>query len=82
MFDRIKKKKLSVMEKVVALSGDVTVDNLGLSVEQLLVLKEEVNIVFHCAATLKLEANLKDAVLMNTVSNIIKNKFIMVNCYT
>lgn len=30
-------------------------------------LKDEVTMIFHCAATLKLEANLKDAILFNTL---------------
>lgn len=39
---------------------------LGLSGEQIKRVCQDVTIVFHCAATLKLEANLKDAIDMNT----------------
>lgn len=39
---------------------------LGLSGEQMDRICKTTNIVFHCAATLKLEANLKDALDMNT----------------
>lgn len=39
---------------------------LGLSGEQRERVCRDTNIVFHCAATLRLEANLKDAVDMNT----------------
>lgn len=39
---------------------------LGLSGETITRVCEETTIVFHCAATLRLEANLKDAIDMNT----------------
>lgn len=39
---------------------------LGLSGEQRDRICKDTNIVFHCAATLRLEANLKDAINMNT----------------
>ena len=69
MFHRIRKLKPSVMKKLIPLQGDVTMDNLGLSDDQRARLLEEVNVVFHCAATLRLEAKLKDAIEMNTVNN-------------
>lgn len=68
MFSRIRKEKSQVMKKVVPFQGDVTMENMGLTDVQRSCLAAEVNIVFHCAATLKLESNLKDAVSMNTVS--------------
>lgn len=55
------------MKKLVPINGDVNVDKLGLTDEQLQILISETNIVFHCAATLRLEAKLKDAIEMNTV---------------
>lgn len=60
-----------MMKKVVTLNGDVSVENLGLSKEQSEILMNEIDIVFHFAATLKLEAKLKDAIEMNTVNSII-----------
>lgn len=48
-----------------AINGDILEDNLGLDVVNHKRLQDEVNIVFHCAATLKLESTLKDAVEMN-----------------
>lgn len=54
------------MKKLVPIQGDVTFDNLGLSGEQADRVCRDTNIVFHCAATLRLEANLKDAIDMNT----------------
>ncbi|XP_031782895.1 putative fatty acyl-CoA reductase CG5065 isoform X2 [Nasonia vitripennis] len=66
MFSRIRESKPDVVNKVIAIPGDITLPNLGLSDENKKIL-EKLNVVFHCAATLRLESNLKDAVLMNTV---------------
>lgn len=54
------------MKKIKALQGDVLFDNLGLSEEDIKKLSKEVSVVFHFAATLRLEAPLKDNVNMNT----------------
>ncbi|XP_015440371.1 PREDICTED: putative fatty acyl-CoA reductase CG5065 [Dufourea novaeangliae] len=67
MFQRIRKLKPHVLKKVVALPGDVTMEQLGLTSEQQEMLINETDIVFHCAATLRLEAKLKDAIEMNTI---------------
>ncbi|KAK1116985.1 hypothetical protein K0M31_017034 [Melipona bicolor] len=67
MFQRIRKQKSEIMKKVKALSGDVGMKNLGLTDEQLDILINETDIVFHCAATLRLESKLKDAIDMNTI---------------
>lgn len=67
MFQRLRKHKPHMLKKLIPLNGDVTLNNLGLTDEQQECLINETNIVFHCAATLRLEANLKDAVQMNTV---------------
>lgn len=67
MFERVRKTKPDVMKKLIPLSGDMTMENLGLTNEQLKFLADEIDIIFHCAATLKLEAKLKDAIDMNTI---------------
>ncbi|XP_031848957.1 putative fatty acyl-CoA reductase CG5065 isoform X2 [Nomia melanderi] len=67
MFERVRKTKPYILKKVVPLAGDVNTENLGLSNEQLQTLIEETDILFHCAATLRLEAKLKDAIEMNTI---------------
>ncbi|XP_006570570.1 uncharacterized protein LOC412986 isoform X1 [Apis mellifera] len=67
MFQRIRKQKPQMMKKIVTLNGDVSGENLGLTKEQSEMLMDEIDIVFHFAATLKLEAKLKDAIEMNTV---------------
>ncbi|XP_043523994.1 putative fatty acyl-CoA reductase CG5065 [Frieseomelitta varia] len=67
MFQRIRKQKPEMLKKVKALSGDVGMKNLGLTDEQLDILINETDIIFHCAATLRLESKLKDAIDMNTI---------------
>lgn len=66
MFDRLRKSQPDAMKKVIPLHGDVSTDGLGLSEEHLKRLADNVSVVFHFAATLKLEAKLKDAIEQNT----------------
>ncbi|KAL6426742.1 hypothetical protein ACFW04_009232 [Cataglyphis niger] len=67
LFQRIRTEKPQILKKVIPLNGDICSDNLGLTNEQREHLINEVNVVFHCAATLRLEAKLKDAVEMNLI---------------
>lgn len=48
-----------------AVAGDVGEENLGLSEEDKQLLRDNVNIVFHSAATLDFEASLKTTVNIN-----------------
>ncbi|XP_055548928.1 putative fatty acyl-CoA reductase CG5065 isoform X7 [Wyeomyia smithii] len=66
VFIRIKNEKPEVFKKLIAVQGDLSSNGLGLSHEDREKLVEETEIVFHCAATLKLEAKLKDAIEFNT----------------
>ncbi|XP_067631169.1 putative fatty acyl-CoA reductase CG5065 isoform X2 [Eurosta solidaginis] len=66
IFQRIREEKPEVLKKVTSFHGDVTYENLGLSGDNLKHVIDNTNIVFHMAATLKLEGNLKDAIDMNT----------------
>ncbi|XP_073847273.1 putative fatty acyl-CoA reductase CG5065 isoform X1 [Musca autumnalis] len=65
IFQRIKDERPEVLKKVTMYTGDITLELLGLSEENLKHVTENTNIVFHMAATLKLEGNLTDAVNMN-----------------
>ncbi|XP_070153483.1 putative fatty acyl-CoA reductase CG5065 [Polyergus mexicanus] len=67
LFQRIRTEKPQILKKVIPFNGDICSDNLGLTDEQCEHLINEVNVVFHCAATLRLEAKLKDAVEMNLI---------------
>ncbi|XP_018051262.1 PREDICTED: putative fatty acyl-CoA reductase CG5065 [Atta colombica] len=66
VFQRIRNEKPYLFKKVIPISGDVCLPNLGLTNQQCELLINEVHIVFHFAATLRLEAKLKDAIEMNT----------------
>ncbi|XP_059620438.1 putative fatty acyl-CoA reductase CG5065 [Phlebotomus argentipes] len=66
MFQRIREEKPEVLKKLVPVQGDVTFDGLGLSGDTLERVVKNTSIVFHMAATLRLEAKLKDAIDMNT----------------
>jgi alcohol-forming fatty acyl-CoA reductase len=57
--------KPEVMEKIIPIWGDITQVNLGISDVQLDYLINNTQIIFHLAASLKLEATLKPNVLMN-----------------
>uniref|UniRef100_A0A336KQE3 Fatty acyl-CoA reductase n=1 Tax=Culicoides sonorensis TaxID=179676 RepID=A0A336KQE3_CULSO len=66
LFQRLRDEKPEMFKKLHAFQGDVTFDELGLSTEDTKEITANTNIVFHLAATLRLEANLKDAIEMNT----------------
>merc|ERR1711990_398204 len=65
IFDRVRKEKEEALSRVVAVSGDITEDRLGLSEEEENVLAETVNIVFHCAATVRFDEDLTKSIGMN-----------------
>ncbi|XP_050295769.1 putative fatty acyl-CoA reductase CG5065 [Anthonomus grandis grandis] len=66
VFDRLRQKDPSAIQKIIPLPGDLYTEGLGLSSSDLKQLIENVSVIFHMAATLKLEATLKDAVEQNT----------------
>jgi hypothetical protein len=66
MFSKVKEQQPNVMAKVTAVRGDVTLPQLGLSpsdLQQLLI--ENVSVVFHSAATIRFNEELKTALVMN-----------------
>ncbi|CAD6208193.1 GSCOCG00010446001-RA-CDS [Cotesia congregata] len=67
VFDRVRTNKPHVLSKIKVLPGDILEKNFGLSESQQNLLINEVDIIFHFAATLKLEAKLKDAIEMNAI---------------
>lgn len=52
---------------MIPVEGDVTIDRLGVEPNLLKKVIKETSIVFHFAATLRLEAELKDSVTMNLI---------------
>lgn len=67
VFDRIRQECPGVLSKVVSINGDVTEPALGLSPADRQRLTTSVNVVFHSAATVRFNENLKDALILNTM---------------
>jgi fatty acyl-CoA reductase len=65
MFKRINEDQPEVLKKIVPVFGDITHPSFGLSDDQLLSVIQQSEIVFHMAASLKLEATLKPNIEMN-----------------
>lgn len=66
MFQRLRDSQPSALRKIIPIQGDIVSKNLDINSEEEALLVNNVSVVFHCAATLKLDAELKDAVEMNT----------------
>ena len=66
VFNKFKEENKShLFDKLIAVAGDVGEENLGLSSADRLTLVEDVQIVFHSAATLDFEADLKSTTRIN-----------------
>ncbi|VVC44765.1 Male sterility, NAD-binding,NAD(P)-binding domain,Fatty acyl-CoA reductase, C-terminal [Cinara cedri] len=66
VFDRLRTEFPERLKKIVAMEGDLGQPNLGLSAENREILINEVSVVFNGAASLRLEAGMKDAIKYNT----------------
>ncbi|CAH1959213.1 unnamed protein product [Acanthoscelides obtectus] len=66
LYDKIKSLKPHALSKCTAIQGDVSQINLGISQEDREKLKNEVDFIFHSAATTRFDDTLKYAVIMNT----------------
>ncbi|XP_026485989.2 putative fatty acyl-CoA reductase CG5065 [Vanessa tameamea] len=65
VFANLREKQPDVFKKIKLVAGDVLDDNLGLSNDDALELRRNCNIVFHSAACVRFDQNLKDAVNVN-----------------
>lgn len=59
LFERLQEEQPAFADKIVAVSSDLTQPELNLSREDQGVLTEAVNVVFHCAATIRFNEPLK-----------------------
>ncbi|KOB73849.1 putative fatty acyl-CoA reductase, partial [Operophtera brumata] len=66
LFDRIRNERPSSLNKLKILQGDILLEDFGISSSKMEKLSTEISVVFHFAATLRLEAPLRDNVNMNT----------------
>lgn len=69
MFDRIRESYPERLNKIVFIAGDISMANIGVSNSDLQMLKENVNIVFHSAATVRFDQSIKEAVNLNTLGS-------------
>ncbi|XP_028968987.1 putative fatty acyl-CoA reductase CG5065 [Galendromus occidentalis] len=65
LFDRVRSESSDLLLKVKFVNGDMLQDRLGVSDEDLQILRKEVDIVVHSAASVRFDAPLRDAVHMN-----------------
>ncbi|XP_065210274.1 putative fatty acyl-CoA reductase CG5065 [Planococcus citri] len=70
IFNNFKENNPNILQKIVFVSGDVGEDRIGLSEVDYDMLVNEVSIVFHSAAVLKMNSPLQTAVNVNTVGTI------------
>lgn len=67
IFDYIKQEKPQVMEKLLPIQGDLLQKGLGMNADDYHLLCDCVNIVYHCAASVRFSDPLKSAVLLNSI---------------
>ncbi|CAH1107706.1 unnamed protein product [Psylliodes chrysocephalus] len=67
VFGRIKQENIDVFLKVKAVCGDITHVNLGINKKEVTILLDKIDIVFHSAATVKFNEDLKQALIYNTL---------------
>lgn len=69
VFDRIRNNHPERLRKIVFVAGDISKPNIGLNHIDLQMLKENVQIVFHSAATVRFDQGIKEAVNLNTLGS-------------
>jgi len=68
VFDRIRQLDETLLGKVEAVNGDIVEERLGLDSESEEIIKTEVNIIFHSAATVRFDEDLTKSVAMNVTA--------------
>ncbi|KAL6446597.1 hypothetical protein ACFW04_001245 [Cataglyphis niger] len=68
IYDKLREEQPSNFRKLIAISGDISQENLGLSAVDRQILIERVTIIIHNAASVKFNDSLKYAILTNTRS--------------
>ncbi|XP_044739087.1 putative fatty acyl-CoA reductase CG5065, partial [Chrysoperla carnea] len=66
IFANIRESDPNQLTKIVPLAGDVSLPNLGLSKEDADTLRKNVTVVFHCAANVRFDQKLANAINFNT----------------
>ncbi|CAI6349030.1 unnamed protein product [Macrosiphum euphorbiae] len=68
VFELMKKEQPNYLEKVTAVIGDCCLPNLGIQEKYMDIMKDEVNIVIHSAATVRFDEHLRKAVNINIIA--------------
>ncbi|XP_006624031.1 putative fatty acyl-CoA reductase CG5065 isoform X1 [Apis dorsata] len=68
LFDRLRKENYSSFEKLIPVLGDISLEDLGLSKIERQTIIEQVSIIFHIAANVRFEGNLKKDIFSNVRS--------------
>ncbi|XP_012636180.1 fatty acyl-CoA reductase 1 isoform X2 [Microcebus murinus] len=68
LFDRLRDENPDFREKIIAINSELTQPKLALSEEDKEVIIDSTNIIFHCAATVRFNENLRDAVQLNVIA--------------
>lgn len=90
VFDKIRNTKPEQLKKIRVVKGDVSIDGFGMDKKDEAELIEKVNIVFHCAANVRFDLKLKEAINFNTrgthrmlmLSEKMKNLLVLVHVST
>ncbi|XP_032077718.1 fatty acyl-CoA reductase 2-like [Thamnophis elegans] len=67
VFDRVREEWPNFHEKIKPISAEFTQPNLAIPSKDMEELLSEVNVIFHCAATVRFDEPLKDALLLNVM---------------
>lgn len=67
-FERIRRIERKRLDKVKVIRGDITFDHLAISASELEILKSEVSVIVHSAATIRFDEPLKRAVRINVTA--------------
>ncbi|XP_020857626.1 fatty acyl-CoA reductase 1 isoform X2 [Phascolarctos cinereus] len=68
LFDRLRDENPQFRQKIIAVSSELTQPKLALSEENKNMILDSTNIIFHCAATVRFNENLRDAVQLNVIA--------------
>ena len=90
IFDKIRNTNPEQLNKIRVVKGDVSIDGFGMEEKDEVELIKNVNIVFHCAANVRFDHKLKEAINLNTrgthrmlmLSEKMKNLFVFVHVST
>jgi len=66
LFESLRKSRPEAKKQLVAIAGDMLEQDLAMSAADRALLAERVDIIYHCAATVRFDEPLKRAIMMNT----------------